>query len=445
MSETSTDQTRLRAWRLVAILLAFYILSFVDRQVLSLLVDPIKVDFGVSDTDMSLLLGFSFAVFYTLVGIPMGMLADRGDRRLLVMVGVFFWGLMTVACGLADSYWMLFLARVGVGIGEATLTPAAYSLIGEHTRPEQRGRAYSLYGAGIPLGTGLAFLLGGAVLHAVGSAERVSLPLGVDLATWQFIFIAVGAPGLVMWSLGLLIHEPRRLRATSPSTPEALQRPASSSGATTRALLQREGGRLYGLLFLGIASMGICLYALLSWLVTAKVRAGMFERAEFGLILGSMVVVLSTAGMVLAGMLSDRWRARHGRVDAAVRISALAAAWLLVAAPLAALAPTRSLTIAALVPLALVLFVHYGIAGTMQTDITPASQRGLVAGIYLFSVNLIGLGCGPTAVALVTDHVFGDPARVSESVAIVCAVACAAGLSCFVALLRIYSRNVIGR
>ena len=160
-NNNSAYPSSLRAWSTVAILMLAYVLSFIDRQILNLLVGPIRRDLVISDTQMSLLMGLSFALFYTVCGIPLGRLADTKSRRGLIAIGVLFWSAMTAACGMARLYWQFLLCRIGVGVGEAALSPAAYSLIADSFPAERRATAISVYSMGVYLGSGLAFLLGG--------------------------------------------------------------------------------------------------------------------------------------------------------------------------------------------------------------------------------------------------------------------------------------------
>ena len=202
--------SNLAAWTTVAILMVAYVLSFIDRQILNLLVGPIRRDLAISDTEMSLLMGLSFALFYTLCGIPLGRMADNRSRCGLILFGVLVWSAMTAACGLARSYWQFLTFRVGVGVGEAALSPAAYSLIADSFPRERRATAISVYSMGIYLGSGLAFLLGGLVIKFASAQGDVHLPLFGEVRPWQLIFLILGAAGVLFCLLLLAIREPAR-------------------------------------------------------------------------------------------------------------------------------------------------------------------------------------------------------------------------------------------
>ena len=210
MNDQIRYPTTVRAWCTVGILLVAYVLSFVDRQILNLLVGPIRADLGINDTQMSLLMGLSFAIFYTIAGIPLGRIADSKSRRGLIAWGVAFWSLMTAACGLAQQYWHFILCRIGVGAGEAALSPAAYSLIADSFPADRRATAISVYAMGIYLGAGMAFLLGGIVVTWANAQGPMTLPVLGIVRPWQLIFLVLGAAGLMFCLVLLAIKEPTR-------------------------------------------------------------------------------------------------------------------------------------------------------------------------------------------------------------------------------------------
>jgi MFS family permease len=195
------SHTSAYGWYVVCVLTLAYVVSFLDRQILALMVEPIKHDLGLTDTQMSLLMGLAFGIFYTLMGVPLGRLADRTSRRALIATGVGVWCLMTASCGLARSFGQLFVARIGVGVGEAALTPAAISMISDYFPRQKRGRAIGFYNMGVSLGAGTAMVLGGVVISYVMSAAPVELPGVGELKSWQLVFMLVGLPGLAIVAL----------------------------------------------------------------------------------------------------------------------------------------------------------------------------------------------------------------------------------------------------
>src|SRR5271169_1284871 len=222
---STEDEPSLRyAWYVVLILMVCYTLSFVDRQILSLLVGPMKRDLAISDTRIGLLQGVAFALFYGLMGLPLGHLADTRNRRNVIIVGVVLWSFLTGACSAAKSFWSLFVARMGVGVGEATLSPSAFSLISDYFPKEKLGVALSVYSMGIFIGSGLALIAGGSVVDAVIRMPVVTLPLLGAVAPWRFTFLIVGAPGLAIALLLYTVREPvrRQLLRASDGTPVRL-------------------------------------------------------------------------------------------------------------------------------------------------------------------------------------------------------------------------------
>ena len=198
------------AWYVVAVLTFVYVFSFIDRQILNLLVKPIRRDLGISDTQMSLLMGLAFALFYTICGIPLGRLADRNSRRGMIAIGFVLWSIMTACCGLAQNFIQMLAARIGVGVGEAALSPSAYSLISDYFPKEKRATAISIYSMGIYIGSGLAFLLGGIVVSLAEKQQAWNLPIVGATRPWQVIFFIVGLPGVLLALLMFTIREPLR-------------------------------------------------------------------------------------------------------------------------------------------------------------------------------------------------------------------------------------------
>jgi MFS family permease len=209
MSEGDYPRAR-TAWYMVAVLMLCYTLSYADRQILAFLAGPLKHDLQINDTEFGVLQGLVFAVFYTLFGVPLGMVADRFSRRNLIALGVFLWSLTTSLSSIARSFGSLAAARMGVGIGEATLSPSAFSMIADSFPKERLSSALSIYTMGIQLGSGLALIIGGTVAQAVSQLPPVELPIAGAIAAWRVTFLIVGAPGLLVALLLLSVREPAR-------------------------------------------------------------------------------------------------------------------------------------------------------------------------------------------------------------------------------------------
>ena len=291
------DQDSLVAWYAVFVLLLAYVLSFVDRIILSLLVTPIKEDLGTTDAQMGLLMGFAFAIFYTIAGIPIAKYSDVKSRRLIIATGIFLWSIMTAVCGLAKSFFQLFLARVGVGVGEAALTPAAYSMIADYFSEDKLGRAMGAYKSGAMVGGGLAFIIGGAVVGYVVNSESIILPLLGEMKPWQMAFIIVGLPGVLIGLLMLTVREPERT-----GIEDSLEAKVSISDAIR---YMRERWRIYLFIFLGFAFMATPISTALTWIPVYLQRIHEMSIADSGKTLGVIIFFLSTTGVLFSGWLID--------------------------------------------------------------------------------------------------------------------------------------------
>lgn len=421
------------AWYLLGILVIANVLSFVDRQILSLLVQPLKQDLAISDIQISLLQGFAFTILYSVLGLPLGRYADRHNRRNLIIVGVSIWSVMTMLCGFAQTYGQLFAARVGVGIGEATLAPAAFSMICDAFAPRRRGTALGIYSSAIYLGIGVSIALGGLVLALIHNAAEVQLPLIGLVRSWQAAFICVGAPGLLVALLMFTVGEPKR-------TGDPLPAAQTQSFADTWAYL-----KLYRITFtlqlLGYTLMAMAAYGVGSWMPTFFIRIHHWPASQTGINYGLAVAVLGTFGGILGGYLSDRWIAA-GRKDARLQLSAIVAAlWI----PVIFIATSVSNGWTALLVIGVAAGLSSmvnGLGPTTIQDIVPNHLRGQATALYFFVINMLGLGIGPTAIALVTDRVFGYESAIRLSIPLVAIPAIALGITLLLVARKHYLKTV---
>ena len=301
------------AWYVVAVLLLAQTFSFLDRMIMGLLVGPIRESFQISDTQYSLLAGLAFSLFYAVMGLPLARIADSKSRRNLIAAGIAVWSAMTALCGLARGYWSLFIARVGVGVGEATLAPGAYSMITDYFPKRILARALSVYMIGVTLGSGFAYMLGGAVVAYVENMEQVVLPVLGPIHGWQLTFFIVGLPGIFISILVLAtVREPRR-HGVGVEADGADSIPLSE---VAHYLWQRRsafGGHIFG-----ISIFIMVVYALNLWGPTYFIRTFGYSPAEAGWVFGVVMIAAGTAGLLLAGTIADAWMQR-GRTDAYVR------------------------------------------------------------------------------------------------------------------------------
>ncbi|WP_295864902.1 MFS transporter [uncultured Xanthomonas sp.] len=408
----------LYAWYVTIVLLLAYTLSFVDRQILGLLVQPIKRDLQLSDSAFSLVHGFAFAVFYTLIGVMLGRVADRRNRRNLIVLGVVIWIAATAAGAYVTSFFTLFLARVFVGVGEASLSPAAYSMLADYFPPEKRARAMSVYTSGVYIGSAAAFIVGGLVIAATSKESTVVLPLLGSFRPWQAAFILVALPGLVVIALMATVREPAR-REQAAAVPSV--RPDLSH--------LRDNARVYVALFLANGVIAMITFGITAWLPATFIRRWQWTPGEIGPAYGIIILTFGIAGMLFSGFLADRLAARGSR-DAALKISLVGAVLLVISSALFAVAPGPWPALAAIALTTFVLGMPVALAPAILQAVTPNRLRGQVTSIYLLLVNLIGLGLGPYLVALGTDHVLADERQVGLSLGVVCMGAALLGALC---------------
>ncbi len=427
------------AWYSLAILVLLYTSSFIDRLIISLLVEPIQADLVISDTLMGLLTGTAFAALYTVMGIPFGRLADSYSRRRIIAAGAGAWSIMTVLCGLANNYLQLFLGRVGVGVGAAALTPAAYSLISDLFRPRWLPVAMSVYVMSIAIGSGLAFMIGGAIMGLVSVASEVSLPLIGSLRPWQLAFVLAGLPGLPLAVLMLTVREPaRRGLIRDLADPDATP-PAS---IPLRDVISFVAARWpsYGAVIAPACLLTMLSYAYYAWIPAYFVRVHGWSEGQVGLAFGLSIVVSGIAATLSGGALCSHLL---GRRRAAYLLLPLGASICLI--PLVATATlVRDATVSLFLLAALNFFSScWGapVAAGLQA-LTPNQMRAQVSALYLFCVNIAGLGLGPVAVGALTDGIFGDPAAVRYSMALIGIVLCPLSVLLLAAGLKAFSAGV---
>jgi MFS family permease len=422
-SDSSSYPSSFAAWYSVVVLMLMYIFSFIDRTTISLIVEPMKRDLHITDTQVGMLQGFAFALLYTFLGLPIARLSDRYSRRGIIAAGVFIWSIMATLCGLARTALQLFIARIGVGVGEAALSPAAYSMITDSFPRSKLGGAFGFYNIGITIGAGVAFLVGGIVVAAVSHAgASYTLPLLGEVRAWQMVFIVTGAPGIVLPLLLLTFREPARrgiLRASPADQAVALPRPPLKE-VLAYVWLNRK---FYCLHFVALALLAMCGYSVAAWLPTALIRAYGVSYGQVGKILGVSTILMNSTGMLLAGILCDRLT-RSGSKDAPIVVALISACGIAVFACLPYIMPTVPLVWVAIFVAGLTFNAYNGVGPMAVNQVTPNQYRAQVSAVYLFVVNALGLGVGPTLVPLLNDHLFHDPLKIRFSLIIV--VFCAA-------------------
>lgn len=403
---TSSDQNTLsedhayprpwKSWGAVAILLALYALSLLDRQVLSLLVPELRRDLDLSDFQIGLLSGLAFSVFYVTFGLAFGWATDRFSRRGLIFGGVTVWSLAATFCGFARNFSQLAIGRFGVGAGEAALNPAAYSLISDMFPKRRLTLALSFFGTGAAVGVGISLLAVGLLMHLLPE-QGASLPWIGHQPRWRIIFIVTGLPGLLLGCLVWLIPEPGRRGRTMTE---------KSAGFAELRCFLKSRWRLFLGHFSGFGLLASFGHASAAWFPTYLHRAYDLPMSQIVVILATTVVILSPAGTVFAGMMIDRLFAA-GRRDIHLRLFIGTAALQLVTIWLALTASSLGLFII-FYAMFIALSCYSGGAAAALQVVTPGEFRGQVSAAYLFVFNLIGNGIGPVMVGAFTTFVFAS-------------------------------------
>lgn len=426
---------RRAAWYAVTVLMVCYTFSFVDRLILAFLVTPLKHDLHLSDTQIGLLQGFAFAIFYSVLGIPFGLAADRVNRRNLVAAGVIAWSLMTSCGSVAKSFGTLALARMGVGIGEATLSPAAFSMIADYFPRERLSSAMSVYSMGVQIGAGFALILGGFVVQTVSHMAPVTLPLVGTVAPWRLTFLIVGAPGVFIAMLLASLREP--VRRLLPVAAGAARPKAGFSNAIGQLRVRWRST-------LGISVIMACQamsnYAFGSWCPAFFERLHHWPKNRIGLVLGSLTIGCGCIGLTCGGRLSDHWL-RTGMFEAPLRVGFLSLLGVACTLVPAMLVPSAALTVAMLVPAVFFLALPIGSSFASIQMIFPNEVRGTVSAIMLLMLNLCGLTLGTLLPGLLDDRLFHDEQMLGQSIAITAGCASLTGLAAALLTFGPYRRD----
>lgn len=376
------------AWTVVGALMVALAVSLMDRQLLSIVVQPIQEDLGITDVQIGLLNGLSFVIFYSTFGLIMGRLADRLNRRNMIVVGLVLWCFATAACGLARNFPELFLARMFVGIGEAALAPCAYSMIADYFPNARRARAAGIYTSGIYFGPGIALLFGGVLVAALTRMHRISIPfLGIGpLHPWQATFIIVGLPGLILGAfLWFFVKEPARHERSGQG---------ANLAQTLRFFRSRAG--ILALLIAGFTLNNLVGMTLNLWVPSLYIRVFGWTIDRIGPAYG-IILFLGPIGILTGGWIADRFTAR-GHRDGALRTMIWSVGLLTPAAALIGLAPTAPLSLAALLAVTLLMGMPPALGPVTLYRIVPNEYRGQVIALLYFCSTGLGMSLGPVLV-----------------------------------------------
>ena len=413
------NKSSVYAWYVVLLCMLAYIFSFIDRQILALMIEPIKADLNLSDTQFSLLHGLAFSLFYAFMGLPLAYLADRFSRPKIIAVGIIFWSIATALCGLSKNFIQLFFSRMGVGVGEAALSPAAYSMFSDMFSKDKLGRAVAVYSIGSFVGGGIAFLVGGYVIGLLKDLSLIEIPVFGAVKAWQMAFILVGLPGIFIGLLFVLtVRDPKR-KGQSVNAEGEVEK------VTIRAAFTflKKHRKTFTCHYLGFTFYAMALYCLISWSPAFFMRKFSMTPTEAGYMLGTVLLVANTLGVFCAGWLND-WLIQKGRKDAPMITGVIGIVGLVL--PLVAFTQVSEywLAVTLLAPAMFFASFPMPISTTAMQMLAPNQLRAQISAIFLLISNLVAVGIGTTLVALVTDKIFENPLMVGTSLSIVGGIAC---------------------
>ena len=411
---------------MLAVLIAAYILAFVDRQILSLFVQPIKRDLGLTDIEVSIIQGLSFAIFMCLAGIPVGRMADTHRRTRMLAVGVFLWSVSTAGCGFAGSFGLLLLCRICVGVGEAVMTPAAYSLIGDSFRLNRQGLAIGIYTLGAYIGSGGAMVFGGTMIHALPA--HVMLGNFGAFHGWQLVFLFLLAPGLAISALLALLPEPAR-------GPSGIVEGTPSKRNDFDWFKSRLGALVPLMGMAGFSTM--TQYGLLAWAPAFYQRSFGLTTEVVGSRIGVIIMIFGSAGAVASGVLGDFMV--HLSVHGRLLVSIIAATFALPLLIGSVIAPDVSTSMVLFAGGFLFLTMLVTSAPALLQQVTPSRIRGLNTALFALVINMMGLGLGPTVVAVVTQSFLHDEARLGTALAMVIPSTLVLVIACALLTIRRFS------
>lgn len=407
MSSESTSQGESKslayAWGVAICLSLGYAFSFLDRELLYMMITPIKEGFDLTDFQVSLLMGPAFAIFYTIMGIPLGWVADRYNRMKLVSAGIALWSTMTAFCGFAANFLQIFLARIGVGVGEAALTPTAVTLLSDYFPKRKLPLALSIYSIGMFIGAGMAGIGGGIVLSAL-EGTTWTIPFVGTLEYWQFVFLLAAAPGLLLALIFLMLREPKRKEMLLDETGNVQKASFIKAFA-----YMWERKKLFLCLFIGGSMVAIIQYQS-SWYPEHFMRSWGWTPAQAGPAIGMSTIAGGIAGLLLGGYYMS-YQSNKGKKDVALKLCFLSAVGIAIPAIAMPLVSSTTVAIAGVVMVKFFVAMPL-IAGTTAIRMAvPNQMRGQFTAMYFIFVGLVAATLGPMMPGFFNTHVFGETAN----------------------------------
>lgn len=431
----------LYAWYVTVLMMFFYMLSFMDRQIIAVMIEPIKADLSLSDVQISLLGGISFVLFYSTAGVFVGRLADSLNRPKLIAFGVFIWSLTTAVSGLTSKFWQLLILRMGVGLGESALLPSTLSLLSGYFPPHRLATPTSVFLLGAPIGIGLSFAIGGLLYST--AVDVTSAPGWQDVifiggsAAWKLVLLFLGVLGMLMTLLLSTVREPRNLQKAADKDTHSTAKIADPATSAEVKAYAKVNWKAIGALYIGMALISLAAYSQAFWDITFLTRTYGWDASTGSFWYGMVQLFAGLSGMLFGGIVADKLTKRG--VSGASVVMVIIGSGL--AAPFSFMYPLMGSATSALWLMVLAIFgsnMCFACAASALQRMFPATMLGLAAGIYFFISNAVGIGIGPTLIAALTDYTFEDPNMIRYSLSIVGGVSRTIAFVLFLVGLKYY-------
>tara|TARA_Y100000590_G_scaffold19027_3_gene22567 strand:+ start:4344 stop:5669 length:1326 start_codon:yes stop_codon:yes gene_type:complete len=393
----------------VGIMTLAQVFAFIDRQIPAMLIEPIKADFGLSDSQIALLGGAAFSVFYAVMALPIGYAVDRVNRTFILGSGILVWSFMTALSGLADSFLKLFGARVGVAVGEAVMAPTSVSLVSDYFPENKQGKPMGIITSGVYIGIGITLLGGGFLIDYLTQIGGLTFPILGHLKPWQATFMVVGIPGLIIALAAFAMFEPtRRLPVTFNNKKEEVKTVFPHIASHKKTLIPMFGGLIF---------MALIFYSFTFWAPTMMLRTYSLSLSEIGVVLGLITMSSSILGTIGAGAMVDYLR-NKGYIDAPIRVALFSS--IMALPPIALIPLINSLSISwILIAFYLFFISSFAPLGLLAVSGVSSSRvKGQMAAVYAFLMMAFGLSLGPQLTAFFTDFIFQDPSKLSFSLSL---------------------------
>ena len=415
----------------VVVMTLAQVFAFIDRQIPAMLVEPIKQDFNLNDSQIALLGGAAFSIFYAIMALPIGYAVDRYKRVNVLGTGIFVWSLMTTLAGLANSFGRLFGARIGVAVGEAVMAPVSVSLVSDYFPQNKQGKPMGIITAGVYIGIGATLIGGGYLIDYLTDIGGITIPGIGYFKPWQATFLVVGIPGILISFAAFMLHEPRRLGLAQ--TPEK-----DSKSINIFSHLIKNKSTLIPM-FAGLIFMALIFYSFTFWAPSMMVRTHGLSLTEVGFSLGIITIISSILGTISSGAVVDYLRSK-GRTDAPIRTAMFACIF---AMPAICLAPIVENVVAAWILIGIYLFFISSFAPIGLLAVSGVSSnevKGQMAAVHAFLMMAFGLSLGPQITAFFTDFILQDESKLGLAVSLTGGLVLPIAAICFWMSLKRYRK-----